>query len=134
MLPISNHANIRKLLRKCHPRKVRASPMQGASPFRSPTQKVEGENEGRRCRVMQGQNILLTGKPSRASTTTFDWKLTKGTRVMTDPNGKNVEDWVIRRLTSYWLYDFLRKGFNDCTDVGWRGVTPDESLRYSSNP
>ena len=98
MLPISNHANIRKLLRKCHPRKVRASPIRAKH--------------------------LVAGKPSRASTTTFDWKLTKGTRVMTDPNGKNVEDWVIRRLTSYWLYDFLRKGFNDCTDVGWRGRHP----------
>ena len=36
------------------------------------------------------------GKPLRASTTTFIWKQLKGTRLKSDPKGKNVEDWAIR--------------------------------------
>ena len=32
----------------------------------------------------------------RALTTTFTWKFVKGTRLIAEPNGKNVSDWTIR--------------------------------------
>ena len=36
----------------------------------------------------------------KALTTTFTWKLVKGTRLIAEPNGKNVKDiWAIRSET-----------------------------------
>jgi hypothetical protein len=38
----------------------------------------------------------MFGKSLRAFTTTLNWKLLRGTRLIAVPNGKNVKDWVIR--------------------------------------
>jgi Rad3-related DNA helicase len=37
------------------------------------------------------------GKLLRALTTTLYWKHYRGTRLIVEPNGKNVRDWTIRR-------------------------------------
>lgn len=41
------------------------------------------------------------GNLLRAFTTTFIWKHLKGTRLITVPNGNNVNDWTIRNQVSY---------------------------------
>ena len=38
----------------------------------------------------------MFGELLRALTTTFTWKLVKGTRLIAEPNGNNVKDWTIR--------------------------------------
>ncbi len=43
--------------------------------------------------------MACCGKPLRALTTTFIWKLIKGTRLIAVPNGNKVRDWAIRRVT-----------------------------------
>jgi hypothetical protein len=40
------------------------------------------------------------GNIRESLTTTFNWKLLKGTRLIVVPNGNNVKDWKIRRILS----------------------------------
>src|SRR5210317_2529271 len=53
------------------------------------------------------------GKFLRALTTTFIWKLMKGTRLITEPNGKKVRDWIIRRREPKVVMTRLWFRFND---------------------
>jgi hypothetical protein len=46
----------------------------------------------------------MFGEALRALTTTLYSKDYKGTRLIAVPNGKNVRDWVIRKLTTYGRY------------------------------
>jgi hypothetical protein len=47
-----------------------------------------------------GSETPCCGKPLRAFTTTHFWKRLRGTRLIAEPNGKNVKDWAIRSVTS----------------------------------
>ena len=53
------------------------------------------------------------GKFLRALTTTFTWKRMKGTRLITEPNGKKVRDWIIRRREPKVVMTRLWFRFND---------------------
>ena len=43
------------------------------------------------------------GKLLIAFATTLIWKHLRGTRLIVDPNGKNVKDWIIRIQASYQI-------------------------------
>jgi hypothetical protein len=69
-------------------------------------------------------------------TTTLFWKHNKGTRLIAEPNGKNVKNiWAIRSQAPKVAITRLWRRFNDYMVLGLRGlVSLEESLRYSLVP
>lgn len=72
----------------------------------------------------------------KVSITTLIRKLFRGTRLIAEPNGKNIENiWTIRSQAPKVDKIRLWRRFNDYMVLGLRGlINLDESLRYSLVP